>query len=396
MKRIITHGLIAVVLVATVALLATLGAKWNRQEHANPTADHMSIPVTVASIVRHEFRDEITGVGTLKAQETVLLSPKVPGNVEAVLVDIGDRVEKDQVVVRLDRTTFELAVKQVRAAYASAEAAIAQAKAQLARAEKEYGRASTLMAERVIAQSSFDAAEAAYKTAREALTAAGEQCNQAGAALETAQEHLKNADIRSPIAGVVVERSVEVGQSVGPGPSVLRIVDQSSLKADVDLPEADFGRVIVELPAVISVDVHPGQEFCGKVTVVNPMVDRQTRTFCTRIELPNPSGKLVDGMFARVRLSVGTRIALAVPRDALQRLPGSGTFYVFVARENKAVKRTVKISAVGDQYAEILDGLAEGEKVITSGAGRLRSGAEVVVSEESANQTRVANREKRR
>jgi multidrug efflux pump subunit AcrA (membrane-fusion protein) len=179
MKRIITHGLIAVVLVATVALLVTLGAKWNRREHANPAADHVSIPVTVTSVIRHEFRDEITGVGTLKAKETVLLSPKVPGNVEAVLVDIGDRVEKDQVVVRLDRTTFELAVKQVRAAYASAEAAIAQAKAQLARAEKEYGRASTLMAERVIAQSSFDAAEAAYKTAREALTAAGEQCNQA-------------------------------------------------------------------------------------------------------------------------------------------------------------------------------------------------------------------------
>ena len=93
----------------------------------------------------------------------------------------------------------------------------------------------------------------------------------------------------------------------------------------------------------------------------------------------NPTGKLVDGMFARVRLSAGQRMALAVSRDALQRLPGSGTFYVFVVNKDKAVKRTIKTGLIRDQYAEVLDGLSESQKVVTSGAGRLRSGTKVVL-----------------
>jgi RND family efflux transporter MFP subunit len=188
---------------------------------------------------------------------------------------------------------------------------------------------------------------------------------------------------------------VEIGQAVGSGPQLLRIVDQTSLKADVDLPEADVARVVTGTPAVVTVDSFPEQEFRGSVTVLNPMVDRKTRTFRVRVEVPNPTGKLVDGMFARVVLSIEKRTALFIPRDALQRLPGSGTFYVFVVEENKALKRTIKVGTVGDQYAEVLDGLAEGEKVVTSGAGRLRSGIEVAVSQETMKELKDTNKEER-
>lgn len=111
------------------------------------------------------------------------------------------------------------------------------------------------------------------------------------------------------------------------------------------------------------------------------MVDPKTRTFRVRIEVPNSSGKLVDGMFARVKLSVEKRKRIAVPRNALQRLPGSGTYYVFVVEGNKAHKRTVGIGAMNDQYAEVIDGLVEDEKAVTSGVGRLRSGVEVNVQD---------------
>ena len=72
-------------------------------------------------------------------------------------------------------------------------------------------------------------------------------------------------------------------------------------------------------------------------------------------------------------------MALAVPRDALQRLPGSGTFYVFVVNKDKAVKRTIKTGLIQDQYAEVLDGLSEGQTIVISGAGRLRSGTKVII-----------------
>ncbi|MCK4389055.1 MAG: efflux RND transporter periplasmic adaptor subunit [Desulfobacterales bacterium] len=378
MKRVVTYISIVLVVGAAV-LLAFQTLKKRGREYANTTQDQAAMPVAVARVALREFKEETSAVGTLKARHTSPLSPKIAGNVNAVLVDIGDRVETGQVVIRLDQTGFQLAINQVKAACEAAKAAAAQAAAQFEQAEKEYGRASSLLAEKVIPQSRFDAAQAAYKAGQEALAVAKGQYAQAKAALEIARQHFRDAEIRSPITGVVVDRNVEVGQSVGPGASVLRILDQSLVKAGIDLPGTDFGRVAVGTLAVITVDAFPEQEFPGKVTIVNPMIDRKTRTFRVRIEVPNPTGKLVDGMFARVRFSVGQKMALAVPRDALQRLPGSGTFYVFVVDKNTADKRSVKIGAIGDEFAEILDGLSQGEKVVTSGAGRLRSGTKVFV-----------------
>jgi RND family efflux transporter MFP subunit len=303
--------------------------------------------------------------------------------VSRVLVDIGERVKAGEVVIKLDRTNYDLGVKQAQAALAAAEAAVSQTDAQFEQAEKEFHRATELLEEKVIPQSRFDAAEAAFKSAREAVSYAKAQRDRAKAALETALEHLKDTEIRSPISGAVVERTVEIGQAVAPGVQLLRIIDQSYLKADIDLPEGDIGRVAIEAIAMITVDSFPGEEFSGKVIVINPMVDRQTRTFRVRIQVPNQAGKLVDGMFAKVKLFMGKRGILSVPRDALQRLPGSGTYYVFVVEGNKAHKRTVGIGAMNDQYAEVMDGLVEDEKVVTSGAGRLRSGMYVTVQDVS-------------
>jgi len=340
-----------------------------------------AVPVTVSPVLRRSFANDIVAVSTLKARQMSFVSPKVPGKVETVLVDVGRRVEAGEIVVRLDHTMFDLAVQQARAAHSAALAAAAQAKAALERAEKEYRRASNLLAEKVIPQSRFDAADAAYKGAREAVAAAEEQSKQAKAALETVEEYLKDVEIRAPLSGTVVERNVEVGQSVAPGVALLRILDQSSLRAEFELPETDFGRVAVGNPVIVEADSFSGQQFTGRVTSINRQIDQQTRTFQVRSEIPNSGGRLAEGMFARVRLSAGARSALAVPRDALQRLPGSGTVYVFVVDGNKAVKRTAKVGAVGDQYAEVLDGLRAGEMAVTSGAGRLQSGVPVRIAE---------------
>ena len=379
MKRIAIYILIAVMAGGAVFLGLQIIEKQKHKSNSSEVTGHdqAAVPVTVSVVVRQEFQDKISAVGTLKARETGLLSPKVAGNVEAVLVDIGEKIQTDQVVIRIDRTNFELTVKQASAALATAKSAVSQARVQFEHAEKEYRRASNLLDEKVIPQGRFDTAEAGHKAARQGLAAAKAQRNQAEVALQTAMQHLKDTQIRSPISGVVVERNVEVGQSVAPGAPLLRILDQSTLKADIDLPESDFARIAAGTPAVIQVDAFQGQQFSGKVVLVNPMVDRKTRTFRVRIESPNPTAKLVDGMFVRVQLSAAQRTVLAVERDALNRLPGSGTFYVFVVDGDKAVKRTVKTGVVGDRYAEILEGLSEGEKVVTSGAGRLRSGVRV-------------------
>lgn len=350
MKKSGRYLVIAVVLaVIGLVIFQLVKQRGNRTVGENAMED--AIPVETATVAEREFRDEISGVGTLTAQKISPLSPKVPGNVAEVLVDIGSRVKSGDVVIKLDDTDYDLAASQ--------------SKANFQQAEKAYERAKALLAEKVIPQSRFDAAEAAYVTSRETLA--------------LAKERLSNSKIRTPIDGVVVERHVEVGQTIGPGGRVLRIVNQSSLYTDVGLPERDFETISTNTLATITVDAFPKKTFRGRVALINPMVDPQTRTFRVRVEAPNPDGMLVDGMFARVRLLAGKRNSLAIPRDALQRLPGSGTYYVFVVDGSKAEKKTVRTGVVGDEYAEILDDLAIGDEVVTSGTGRLRSGMQVAI-----------------
>ena len=337
--------------------------------------------MNTAEVKFREFDYEIDAVGTLKAREACTLSPKVSGNVNAVMADIGDRVKKGQVLVNIDSTNFKLQVKRVAASMEAARANVAEAKAGFERAGKDYKRAKNLIKEKVIPQSRFDDTEAAFKAAKEALSAARSQHSQAKAALDTAREHLDNTQIKSLISGVVVDRDVEIGQTISPGLQAFLILDQSMLKADVDLPGIDFGRVEMGMSAQIKVDAFSEESFMGKVKVINPMMDRTTRTFRVRIELPNSSGKLVDGMFARVKLKTGKKRALAVLRDALQRLPGSGTYYVFLIVKGKAVKKVIAIGIAGDKYAEVFEGLHAGDIVVTSGAGRLKSGMKVIVQD---------------
>jgi HlyD family secretion protein len=380
MKRAFV-SLVIVIAAGAIVFLALRAVYTMVRGSTNTNGELNVVPITVSVVGFKDFEEEIAAVGTLNAWQTVLLSPKVPGNVEAVLSDLGDRVEAGQVVARLDATNYELAVKQATAAHAVAGAAAAQARARFEHAEKEYRRASDLLAERVVPQSRFDAAEGAYKAAREALATGEGQRDQAMAGLEAAEQQLRDTEIRTPIVGVVVARSVEVGQTVAPGVQLFRIVDQSTLKADVDLPGTDFGRLVRGTSATVTVDAFRGEEFRGLVSVVNPMVDESTRTFRVRVKVSNPTAQLVDGMFTRVRFSMEQRTALAVSRDALRQLPGSGSYYAFVVEGDKVVKRTVSTGAVGDQIVEVLAGLAEGDRVVTSGAGRLRSGTKVSISE---------------
>lgn len=342
-------------------------------------AAESSVPVTVSPVILHDFEERITAVGTLKARETVVLSPKVAGSVEAVLVDIGQPVMKDQILIRINSTHFDIALDQANAAFAGAKALVSRAKVQFEHARKQYVRATRLMADKAISQVRFEEAEAAFKAAKEQFLAAGEESNRALSAIRTAEQYRLDAVIRSPISGVVVERNVEIGQAAAPGVPLLRILDQSTLQVDIQLPESDFGKITPGMSAVIGMDAFKNSQFQGKVALVNPMIDMQTRTFRVRVEVGNPGGRLVEGMFARVGFSVGKRRSPAVPRDALIYLPDSQTSYVFLVKDGVAVKQTVMPGANDDTHTEIRENLAENEIVVVGGKNRLRSGVPLTV-----------------
>jgi RND family efflux transporter MFP subunit len=381
MKKFVICFLIILLVFLGSLTFAFQTAKKKTQISDDLTRDKIesAVPVSVSPVVMRDFEEKLSAVGTLKARETVILSPKVSGSVETVLVDIGRQVVENQVVVRINTTHYDLAVQQADAAFAGAAAMVSNAGIQFKHAEKQYLRATRLMAEKVISRIVFEETEAAFKSATEQLAAAEEDRNRALSAVRMAKQSRMDADIRSPISGVVVERNVEKGQAVAPGAPLLRIIDQTSLKVDVQLPEPDFSRIPVGTDAVVEMDAFKGERFYGKVALVNPMIDSQTRTFKVRVEVSNPDDRLVEGMFVRISLLLGKRRSPSVPRDAVTDAPESGTSHVFLVNDGIAVKRSVETGIIGDAYTEILKNLDPGDIIITSATGRLRSGAHVIV-----------------
>ncbi len=381
MKRLLIIVVIAIILItggylAKVLISSSLLSKDSHKNVATKQSQ-IKIPVTTHNVSLHEFSNKISAVGSLKANETILLCSKIPGNIKTIMVDIGDHVKKGQILLQIDETNYALLVKQAEAAVDSTHAAIKQVQAQFEQAEKEYHRATNLLREKVIPQNRFDAAIMAYQSSQEALTATKGQYRQAKAALDLAKKQLIDTRLISPISGVIVDRNVEKGQAIAPSLMAMRILDQSKLKIDINLPDTDYGQIVIGAPAKIIVDAFEDQVFIGKVTIINPKVDIRTRTFQVRIEMANQDDKLVDGMFSTVHLEVNKRMALAIPRNALQKLPGSGSYYVFSVEKDIATKRMIKTGIIGDSYAEVLDGIARDEVIVTSATGRLKTGIKI-------------------
>ncbi len=135
------------------------------------------------------------------------------------------------------------------------------------------------------------------------------------------------------------------------------------------------------MKAEITVDAFPGKVFEGFLSIINPTIDPATRTAEIEIYIPNEKYELRSGMFARVKLYLGEREALVVPAESLCKMPGTGSYYVYTVKDNKAVLKNVKTGITQNNFTEIIEGLTEKELVVTRGQNRLYDGAQVSIEE---------------
>ena len=394
-----------------------LAAAWGATWYAFKRPAGATGPAT-ALVTRRNLSATVTATGTIKAVvgAEVRVGARIPGRVEQLAVQAGDRVKAGQVIARLEQDDLRAAVEKARADLAAAEAKLATVRngartqeIQAAEAAVRQAEANTMLAQvnldryqqlyrdggialQVVdtAARDYDVSVAQIRSAREQLSLIREkytpedlqyaeaEVRQAKAALQIVEANLGYATITAPMGGVVASVSTQQGETVTSGsaaaqaPTFVTIIDLNRLQVDAYVDETDIGKVQVGQEATFSVDAFPDKEFSGKVTAVYPkaLIQQNVVTYDVIIAIVNRDGLLRPDMTTNTTITVAKREkVLAIPNQAVRREDGDRV--VFVQEGDRLVRRPVKTGWKDKTYTEVLSGLKEGERVV---AGELENG----------------------
>jgi len=338
------------------------------------------LTVEVGTVHRAQMAQQLTVVGNLIGDATVAVVPKVAGRLEAVYVRLGDHVMPGQRVAKIEDQELQEQVKQAQAAFEVANATIRQREADLALAKTNVERSRSLFERQLLPKQTLDDNEARYQSALAQLDLAKAQNTQSQARLDELRITLANTTIPSPVDGFVARRAADPGAFVSNNAPVIDVVDIRRVRLVVNVVEKDLRQVNVNDTAAVNVDAFPGEMFTGRITRLAPVLDPTTRTASIEIEIPNGDFRLKPGMYARVNITTeNKKDALAVPSNALVDL--NGRRGVFIAGETgTAAFRPVRVGIEEEKLAEVVEGVNEGETVITTGAAALTDGGRFIIA----------------
>jgi cobalt-zinc-cadmium efflux system membrane fusion protein len=339
-----------------------------------PEAALQKVSFTTVPVQRRGLAQEIRATAVIKPNENRLarVSPPIPGKAVEVKAVLGNVVEPGQTLALLD--SLELGEKK---------SAFLQARTNLDVARRNYEREARLFQQHISAEKEyleakgeFERSQAAYQAGREALRLLG----LADAAIDGlgwgGKGHLlSHFPLVAPFAGTVVEKRITLGEMVRPEDPSYTIADLTTVWVLLDIYEKDVRRVRIGADGRIAVDAYPGEVFHGKVTYVSDMLDETTRTAKARVEIPNPERRLKPGMFVTASLSVpalSTSAVTAIPEAAVYQIRGKPVVFIQESERVFAV-RDVRLGQRAAAYVEVLDGVREGEQVVTEGGFALKS-----------------------
>ncbi|WP_394844231.1 efflux RND transporter periplasmic adaptor subunit [Pendulispora brunnea] len=364
------------------------------------------IDVVVTPVVRGRAVDAVYATGTVEAERRVTVKAKTAGPIAELPVTEGDAVRHAQLLARVDdpAAAFELRRGQVEAQAAVArhapQLATVRAKraaleSQLHAAQREMDRADRLVHTGAIGKADWDRThdDVVELTAQLEAVRAEERAQRidleanagrAQAAVRSLASKVSDADVRAPQDGVVLARYVEAGEVVAVNQPLFKVGDPAQLLLEVSIDEADIGRVhdgSTGVPSRVAASLHafPGRTFAGHVVKVMPDADREKKSYLAKVQLDEKVDGLRSGMTAEVNIIVIEKPnALLAPADAIQ------DGQVWVIEDGRAVRRKVTVGIHDLLRAEILSGLAEGDRTVVGGADKLtRDGARVRVTEKA-------------
>ncbi len=346
-------------------------------------------PMTVelSAVKRGDMSSQITVVGNLVGAATVDATPKVAGRLESVSVRMGDRVTRGQQLAKIEDLELQQQVKQAQAAFQVSAATIRQREADLRLAQTNLDRSRNLYERQLIPKQTFDDTDSRHQAAVAQLDLANAQYAQSKARVDELEINLGNTVIASPVSGFVGKRTLDPGAWVTSNTSFVSVVDISLVRLVANVVEKDVRRITQGLPADVEVDAYPGEKFIGRVAHVAPILDPATRTAQIEVDIDNPQFRLKPGMYAKVSFTVDKKPnTLVIPLASLVDVGGSrGVFMPSDVEQGQVVNfKKIDVGLMDEQTVEVLGGLDEGDRIVTTGAAALREGDRILLNGQAA------------
>ncbi len=337
---------LAAVALAIVSLVACGGKK---DEKAASTTKKEVEKVQIQELKSQRIAKQLELSTTLEGYETMNISPSITGHIEHIYVQVGSRVAKGAMLVRMDQTQLNTT------------------RINLASTKTELDRVTALKASGSISEQVYDQTKAAYDQL-----------------VESERFQSENTFVKAQFAGVISAKNYEDGEMYTGAP-ILQLCQISRLKAIINIPESYFPLVKQGMKVQVYSDIYPDKVFPATIEIVYPTIDPSTHTFQAKLNIPNSGEKIRPGMYVRTTLALGEIDAIVVPYQSVLKLTGSNDRYVFVEEDGIARRVAVTLGQRFDDKIEILPvtpgELKEGDHLVVTGQARLVDGSKLEVVE---------------
>jgi RND family efflux transporter MFP subunit len=350
-------ALATVVMFAFAVVLSGCNAGASSNETAESKDVEPALPVEIADVRAGDVAATYQATATLEPERQAQVVAKQAGILIDMLVEEGERVEQGQLLARLEQDQYALQLQQIEAS--------------LRQLENELRRADELHQRRLISADEYERIQASAEAQR--------------AAEALAQLDLANTEIRAPISGVVSERMVKLGNLITQHQPLFVIDDFDSLWAVMHVPERQLDMLQPGQAARLQADAFPGAVFEGDVLRIRPVIDPETGTFAVTARFSGRDGRLRPGIFGRIQVVHDQRSGVPlIPEEAVLNEDGSQAVFVLVGDTGQDGTRQVERREIRTGYheasrVEVLEGLTEGDIVVTAGKNSLRDGGRIKV-----------------
>lgn len=332
--------------VAMTGCLIACGGKNDERKKATTIQKEVE-KVKVLTLNKETIAKTLQLSATLEGYETMNISPSITGLIDHIYVEVGSRVSKGSMLVRMDQTQLNTT------------------RINLNNAKVELDRVSALKSSGSISQQVYDQTKAGYDQL-----------------VESERFQTENTYVKARFAGVISAKNFEDGEMYT-GQPILQLTQINRLKAIISIPESYFPLVKKGMKVDVYSDIYPDQKFPATIEIVYPTIDPSTHTFQAKLNIPNASEKIRPGMYVRTELALGEMDAIVVPYQSVLKLTGSNDRYVFVNNNGVAKRVAVLMGQRFDDRVEIIPvdagSIEEGDELVVTGQARLVDGASLEI-----------------